>query len=170
MELLRDCRQRPVDTAADGTPGGGVWLRLNVCALAADTARGHTGRGYGVFAVVRKGRSTWSYRTFLLCAVSSDAPDSFIDYEYREIGNDKRDRWTGAMASAYNCTKLLRWRLLFCHGCVVLLSLSASSYTTAVAPTTDVSPPGPEQATSAASRQISRAHNNPGTTARIREQ
>ena len=37
---------------------GGFWLRLNVCELAICITRGRTGRGYGIFVVVRKGHST----------------------------------------------------------------------------------------------------------------
>ena len=43
-------------TEIDGTPAGGVWLRPSACVLATGN-RGRTGRGYGIFVVVRKGHT-----------------------------------------------------------------------------------------------------------------
>ena len=59
LELVRVVRETSRHrTGTDGTPAGGFWFRLNVCALAIGTTRGRTGRGYGIFVVVRKGLPT----------------------------------------------------------------------------------------------------------------
>ena len=39
-----ECGERPVGTSTDGTPAGGVWLRLNVCFLSLENQEQHTAR------------------------------------------------------------------------------------------------------------------------------